>query len=138
MQGRYMMLTALLAVTAFGRSTGAPPGRTGAPPGDNCTGCHGGTVNSGPGSVRIEFAGGSTYTPGQTYKVRVTVSDPNAVRWGFQVTARMGSDKTTRAGTFAVDNATTTQFSPGGTAGEYVTHTAAARRRERRARTAGK
>jgi hypothetical protein len=123
--GRFLALLAILATTAFGRSTGAPAGRTGAPPGDNCTGCHGGTPNTGPGSIKIEFPGGGSYMPGNTYKVRVTVADPAGARWGFQVTARMGADKLTKAGNFAIDNATTTQFAPGSAVGEYVTHTAA-------------
>ncbi len=118
-------LVALAALPALARSTGAPPGRTGAPPGDNCTVCHQGTVNSGAGSLKIEFSNGSTYAPGQTYKVRVTLADPAAQRWGFELTARMGADKLDKVGSFAIDNSTLTQFSPGSTPGEYVTHTTA-------------
>jgi len=123
--GRFLALLTILATSAFALSTGPPPGRTGAPPGDNCTGCHGGTPNTGPGSVKIEFPSGGSYTPGNTYKVRVTVADPAANRWGFQITARMGADKLTKAGNFALDNATTTRFAPGSTPGEYVSHTLA-------------
>ncbi len=123
--GRLLALLAMLSMSTFARSTGAPAGRTGAPPGDNCTACHTGTLNTGPGSLKIEFPSGGSYTPGSTYKVRVTLTDPTANRWGFQVTGRRGADKLTLAGTFAIDNATTTQFAPGGAAGEYVTHTAA-------------
>ncbi len=122
---RLLTLVALVAAPAIARSTGAPPGRTGAPPGTDCTACHLGTANSGSGNVRIEFSSGSSYVPGQTYKVRVTLTDPVAQRWGFEVTGRMGADRLTKSGTFAIDDSTRTQFSPGSTAGEYVTHTSA-------------
>lgn len=122
---RFLTLIAVLAASAHARSTGSPIRATGAPPGTNCTQCHTGTVNSGPGSIKIEFPSGGSYTPGNTYKVRVTLADPAATRWGFELTARMGADRTATAGRFTIDNPTTTQFSPGSTAGEYVTHTTA-------------
>ncbi len=124
--GRFLALVAISATGAYAVSTGAPPGRTGAPPGDNCTGCHtSNPVNSGPGSLRIEFPSGGSYSPGSTYKVRVLLADPAATRWGFEITARMGGDLLTKAGEFTLDNTTTTRFSPGSVAGEYVTHTSA-------------
>jgi len=120
-----LAMVALSALPLVARSTGAPPGRTGAPPGDTCTACHQATVNSGSGSLRIEFSNGSTYTPGQTYKVKVILADPTAQVWGFELTARQGADRLDKSGTLAFDNSTRTQFSPGSTPGEYVTHTAA-------------
>ncbi len=125
MKVRFLALSIALTAPALATSTGAPAGRTGAPPGTNCTACHAGTANSGPGSLRVEFPGGSSYTPGSTYRVRVTLSDPNASRWGFQITARMGAENTALAGTFVLANTTTTRFAGGAPAGEYVTHTAA-------------
>lgn len=125
MRLRIFALAALAALPALARSTGAPPGRTGAPPGDVCTACHQGTVNSGSGSVKIEFSNGSTYKPGEVYKLKVTVADPNARRWGFELTARMGTEKLEKTGTFAIAEPARTQFSPGSAAGEYVTHTSA-------------
>jgi hypothetical protein len=122
---RIFGLMALIAAPAFAISSGAPPGRTGAPPGDNCTACHLGTVNSGSGSLRIEFSNGATYVPGQTYKVRVTLADPAARRWGFELTARIGAGMLDKGGTFSIDDANRTRFSPGSAAGEYVTHTSA-------------
>ena len=73
-------------------STGPDARSTGAPGDAICTRCHSGTVNSGPGSVTIAFAGGQTYTPGQTKRLTVTVADPDQRRWGFQVTARLGTN----------------------------------------------
>lgn len=122
---RFVALSVALTAPLMAVSTGAPAGRTGAPPGTNCTLCHAGSANSGPGSLRVEFPSGGSYTPGSTYRLRVTLSDPAAIRWGFQITARMGSENTTLAGTFVLANATTTRFAVGAPAGEYVTHTAA-------------
>ena len=120
----WSFLVFMAATCSYARSTGAPPGRTGAPPGDTCTACHAGTANSGSGSIRLEFPD-AAYTPGGTYRIRIRLADGAASRWGFQITARQGSERTQRAGEFAVADSNTTQFSPGSTPGEYVTHTPA-------------
>src|SRR5690349_18163299 len=75
------------ASIGFANSTGAPLGHTGAP-GDfgTCAACHGGA--GGPGRISISFPGGSTYNPGQTYRVRVTLEDPTARRWGYSASVK--------------------------------------------------
>lgn len=88
-------------VVVFGFSNGPPPRRTGAAVdgGLDCTACHRtfAPANSDPrGSVRIQTSG---YHPGQKQMIRVTVSHPEAARWGFQLTARVASDETKMAGT---------------------------------------
>ena len=94
---------------------GPDPGYTGAP-GDNPTGCvasscHVGTVNSGPGSVTITAAGGTTYTPGQTQQISIKVTDPTMKKYGFQLSARVDSDPTMQsAGTFNVGSDGFTQL----------------------------
>src|ERR1039458_4459475 len=81
----------------------AGPGYTGAP-GDNPTGCiasgcHTGTPNSGKGSVRIAASGGTTYVPGQTQRISVTITDSTERKYGFQLSARVDSNpKTAEAG----------------------------------------
>ena len=86
------------------------PGYTGAP-GDNSTGCiksgcHTGTPNSGPGSVKITASGGMTYVPGQTQQISVTITDSTEKKYGFQLTARVDSNpKTTEAGLLVRDSA---------------------------------
>lgn len=63
--------------------TGAP----GAPVENNCTACHTGAApNSGPGSVAISGLP-ANYLPDQVIPLAVTVSDPNAVIYGFQMVA---------------------------------------------------
>ncbi|MBE0657524.1 MAG: hypothetical protein IH602_07520 [Bryobacteraceae bacterium] len=120
-----LALAAICAVPVLAISSGAPPGRTGAPPGDNCTACHLGSANSGSGSLSIEFSNGSTYTPGQTYKIRVILSDAAAQIWGFELTARQGAENLDKSGNLTIDDSARTHFSPGSAPGEYVTHTSA-------------
>jgi hypothetical protein len=96
-------LTLSLASSAWANSSGAPTGTAGAPGEDTCAtaGCHSTSpLNSGPGRVNITFPSG-TYTPGQTVRVRVTVEDPAAVRWGFNLTVRRESSNDF-VGAFAV------------------------------------
>lgn len=66
----------------------------------NCTACHGtfAPANSDPrGKVTIQAG---NYTPGRPQNIRVTVEHPEALRWGFQMTARYVSDETKQAGSF--------------------------------------
>lgn len=108
-----------LAPVAFARSAGADPGLTGAPGNGTCAACHGdGSVNSKGGNVAISIADAS-YTGGQKYRITVTVTDGSARRWGFELTARSGSDKGTLAGSFSAPDGNTRTLS----SGAYITHT---------------
>ncbi|MGQ9916042.1 MAG: Reeler domain-containing protein [Bryobacteraceae bacterium] len=112
-----------LSSAAWANSGGAPPQVTGAPGEGTCTACHGGTANSGPGSLQIRFDGATNWAPGQPVKVKLTLADPNAARWGFQLTARAASNPNQTAGSFRIIE-DTTRFATGAPAGtEYVTHT---------------
>ena len=63
--------------------------------------CHVGTaINGGGGSVKVTFPGGATYAPGVKQHLVVTIADPTARIWGFQLTARPSSDPKTQAGSF--------------------------------------
>jgi len=111
--------------TLFAVSTGAPEGSTGAPQEETCVACHGGTANSGPGRVRIDF-GSASYTPGQKARMRVTLEDPNARRWGFQLTARSESGPQRSVGRLEPAN-NQTQILRAGVL-EWITHTLAGTR----------
>jgi len=50
--------------------------------------------------VSVTFSGGSSYSPGITQHLLVTISDPVQKRWGFQLTARPASLETTPGGSF--------------------------------------
>jgi uncharacterized protein (TIGR03437 family) len=91
-------------VLLFAFSSGPPQARTGAPVdgGLNCTACHrSNPVNTGPGRVTITAV---NYTPGTKQTIQVRVEHPDQMRWGFQLTARIQSDQTKKAGTFAPDD----------------------------------
>ncbi|WP_321470352.1 TIGR03118 family protein [uncultured Paludibaculum sp.] len=90
----FSLLLATLPASAF--SSGPRVRFTGAP-GDNplaCTQCHTGTLNSFGGSVRVVYPGGTQYTPGKTYRLKVEIRDPEQQRWGFELSARLTSDLT--------------------------------------------
>ena len=113
----------------LGFSTGPVIQRTGATVdgGLNCTACHRtyAPANSDPrGSVVISTG---PYAPGVKQTVMVTVSHPLQKRWGFQLIARLASDETQQAGTFAVDDivrvrCTNTADAPCSGAVEYAEH----------------
>ena len=100
-----LIVLAIAPIVLYAYEYGPDPGFSGAP-GDNPTGCidpslgcHAGTPNSGKGSVKIVASGGTTYVPGQTQTITVTVADPTEKKYGFQLTARANSNpKTTQAG----------------------------------------
>jgi hypothetical protein len=79
-----------------------PLGTTGAPGEGTCGNCHGG--GSGGGSLSVKSSSGTTYKPGVKQHLTVTIVDPNASDWGYEMTAVRKSKPTTGAGTFkAVD-----------------------------------
>lgn len=79
------MLT-LIAGTALAFSSGPPNGRTNAPGEGNCTACHN-SFPLQPGENNLSVGGiGGIYTPGEAYTLELTLSDPEAMRWGFEFT----------------------------------------------------
>jgi uncharacterized protein (TIGR03437 family) len=91
-----IFLTLPLLLLAF--SVGPDPRHTGAPGDQTCarSGCHVGTaLNAGGGNVALQFPGGLTYTPGQRQRITVVITDTNATtrRYGYQATARLGSNE---------------------------------------------
>ncbi len=105
--GRGKLLLCLLAAAVLppamkGFSNGPPVLRTGAAVdgGITCTACHTtfAPANSDPRG-RLELQTGP-YAPGVKQVIRVMIQHPEAMRWGFQLTARLASDETKQAGTF--------------------------------------
>ena len=97
------------AVLIYAHAEGPDPRHTGAPGDDPlaCTssGCHETTpLNKGGGNVAVNVP--STYTPGQTYTFQIVITDSVAKAWGFQMSARLGSDQVNgQAGLFVPDPA---------------------------------
>ncbi|MGJ5814646.1 choice-of-anchor V domain-containing protein [Paludibaculum fermentans] len=122
-------ITTKLSICAFffGASllaniTGAPTFVTGAPGDGICTDCHGGVANSGTGSVKVELVDASHWTPGQQLRLRITLADPSARRWGFEISPRMASDANSSAGTLVVaDSTNTRRITSAGI--QFITHT---------------
>lgn len=107
---------------AHSNATQPPKGRTGAPGESNCaiSGCHVGTINSGTGSVAINFnAGVNGYSPSQTYNMSVTVSSAGASKWGFEMVALDGSNNST--GTF-IGNAAQNTETGSANSRQYIYH----------------
>ena len=100
--GKTIAIASIIPVLIYAHQAGPDPGHAGVPGESTCNtaGCHTGTpLNGGGGSVSIN-GGGSSYTPGVTQQISVTVNDPKQRRWGFQLTARSATDPTAQAGTF--------------------------------------
>ncbi len=100
--GLTIALAAILVPDVAAYSRGAPPRTTGGPfPGErDCTRCHVGEVNSGPGTLSLTIDGAPAsgepgasalaYTPGETIALIVSFEDKTKFRVGFQLTARSG------------------------------------------------
>jgi uncharacterized protein (TIGR03437 family) len=128
---RFIWLAVLLPAIAWGYAEGPPPGFAGVP-GElgTCGDCHSG--GKGSGNVSLSFAGGSTYTPGVTQQLIVTIVDSAQRRWGFELAARQSSSSSTQEGTFTAGSDGFTQvvcadngFDEVGCPGtlEYIEHT---------------
>ena len=96
----------------WARSGGPPDGYAGNPPGENsCVECHSTFgLNTGNGSLSL-LGLPDAYVTGETYRLAIRLADPNARRWGFELTALdSGND---RAGTIARADSQNTQISGG-------------------------
>lgn len=91
-------------------TSGSPGGRTGAPGDGTCTSCHSGTVQSGANMNTVTFAdingAVTSYTPGTTYTVTITMNTTNAKN-GFEILALTPSN--TVAGSVSITDGTHTK-----------------------------
>jgi hypothetical protein len=105
---RFAFVILVLLVSAFGLSwsrSGSYMGANSGAPGDgDCTGCHSGTVNAGPGSTGITAQ--AVYQPGDTVDLTIAVAHTGLARWGFEMTALDASDQP--AGQFVISDAVNT------------------------------
>lgn len=106
-RGQIITIMVALPMLVWASGSGPDPHSEGGPGGNSTNacaqaGCHTGTaVNSANGKVEIEFPNGLFYTPGERQRLKVTVTDSGARAYGFQASARLGSNETTgQAGTF--------------------------------------
>jgi Secretion system C-terminal sorting domain/Reeler domain len=95
-------------------------GHSGAPGEVNCTGCHGGTPNTGSGSLLFDLGGGTNdYTPGQTYTATVKLSQTEVNKFGFQVIALKDSNDSF-IGSYTLTDPTNTRIINGSVGKKYV------------------
>ena len=98
-----------LAESLFAEGQTPSLGYTGAPTdhgGQDCSTCHNsfGPANSDKtGSLKVTV---SDYVPNVQQLIHIVVQNPNASRWGFQITIREQSDQTLSSGTFSVPTPT--------------------------------
>jgi plastocyanin len=80
-----LIFLVIIPVSLYASSNNPPNGRTGAPGESTCLDCHGTyPLNSGDGELTI--IGPESFEEGQTYEVIVELSDPDQLRWGFEIT----------------------------------------------------
>jgi hypothetical protein len=75
-----------------------PLAKTGAPGESTCADCHSG--GAGGGGITVTASGKKNYHPGVKQHLIVTVTDPSAAFWGYEMTAVQVSKPTTGAGKF--------------------------------------
>ena len=107
--------------TSDSNPNGSPGEKTNSPmDGQNCTGCHSGTINSGIGTATITTnIPASGYSIGSTYTITLTGIKTNCTKFGFELTAE--NAMLGKAGTFLITNSTETKFAAG-TNNTAVTH----------------
>lgn len=117
-----LVFVILAAPDAEALSRGPFLERSGAPGEQTCVACHRTyPINSGAGRVEILDLP-AQYQPGQTYPVRVRVSDPLASEWGFQITAV--ADDGSAAGFFQTESQDVQALGPSQRYGRfYAEHT---------------
>jgi uncharacterized protein (TIGR03437 family) len=97
------VLTAALPILLFAGSAGPPIKRTGAAVdgGLNCTACHNTFAPANSDARGRVIIQAKPYVPGVKQLMHVRVEHPDAMRWGFELTARLASDETKKAGVFS-------------------------------------
>lgn len=123
-----ILAAALLALANFSPPLPGPcdsplvGGHTGAPGETSCTGCHGGTANTGPGSLMLTLNDTTLlYSPGEVFDATVVMKQTGRDKFGFVGLALKDAGNTT-IGTFTIDDQVRTRtFNDG--ARKYVSHT---------------
>ncbi|HLC83292.1 MAG TPA: Reeler domain-containing protein [Bacteroidia bacterium] len=110
-----IILSVVIAIAASPErsSSGAPGAHTGAPGEQTCatSGCHDdNSINSGKASLSIEVGSSVTnYVPGKTYSIKVSMSEKNVKRFGFQLLA-LNKTTLSSVGTFQIADPGRTQL----------------------------
>lgn len=73
--------------------------------------------------MELTLINAANWTPGQQLRIRITLTDPAARRWGFALTARKAGSPATSAGTFATTDSNARVISNAPSGLPYMTHT---------------
>ena len=119
----------ILVASLFADDCSAPwlgAAHSGAPGEVNCSGCHAGSINSGPGTVNYSIGTNSgLYMPGYVYPMIVAIFQENLNQFGFQTVALRESNDL-NVGNFTLIDEETTRIIEDehhGTDRIYVGHT---------------
>lgn len=103
----------IIAATPNRSSSGSPASHTGAPGENTCTtsGCHDDNkLNSGTATLSIEMGNKlKEYVPGETYPIKIKISDADKMRFGFQIVA-LNSKTNENLGAFQITDLERTQI----------------------------
>ncbi len=116
----YLLLFCIaLPLFCISFTSGGPVNHTGAPGDLTCVVCHGGTINSGSGSVTFSMDGDFThYVPGQKYPITVRVTGSSINKYGFSISVRRNSDGVSTGKLIEGEN----QWQNGWTENQHITH----------------
>jgi hypothetical protein len=120
--GALLFCGASFILTGHSNGTTAK-GYSGAPDESTCGACHGlpNRPNEGLGRISISLINATGYTPGQPLRIKITLEDPHAVKWGFQLTTRREGGSSSPVGTFSdIPGQGTTTAVPGTTTAVVV------------------
>ncbi len=114
----YYLISILLVLGINGvvlsKRGGPPDKKTDAPSEKNCTDCHAGNANSGPGSLTISMTDGGNpvtqYIPDQIYTMTLTISESGINVFGFEAVI-LEDQGNTNAGTIIVTDQNRTKTS---------------------------
>lgn len=95
--GKCIAVLSIVPALIYAHKSGPDTRHTGAPGDDplSCTTakCHDDTpLNGGGGKVDVQFPNGLTYKPGVKQTLTIVITDAKARNYGFQMTARLGTD----------------------------------------------
>ena len=95
-----------------GNVTGSPGGRSNSPiDAANCTACHNGNINIGPGNLSITSnIPQNGYVPGETYTITASITENGSNRFGFEMTSETNNlGNNTKIGQWIITDAASTK-----------------------------
>jgi hypothetical protein len=94
------IIVVIIPLMVWSFPSNPPLGKTGAPGEGTCGDCHGG--GPGGGKIAVTSSIGAFYKPGVEQRLTVTITDPNATKWGYEMTAVKTSNPSVGKGVFKV------------------------------------